>query len=240
MFLVWLQSRCSPQGHRRPRFSFCLHFSNSKFDASTTAPTALAEAEGQTGFACPGKRSAARLRGGARGTGEPVSVLYNGPWFTRSKPRGEGRASSPAEADHELLLVRGGFRHRPKRRAPHVLALREWRKVEPRHVKCQQAEPIVVRATRRWAGAAIAHPAEVVHCLMGSNRSPAAYARSRRTYVEDRPVTECAAGRIGIIDDQSEAFRAGRRAVPGEGWRHVLAFAGIDVWYSALSRRRSV
>jgi hypothetical protein len=59
--------------------------------------------------------------------------------------------------------------------APHVLALREWRKVEPRHVKCQQAEPIVVWAARRWAGAAIAHPAEVVHCLMRANRSLAAY-----------------------------------------------------------------
>src|ERR1700716_3437590 len=59
------------------------------------------------------RRSLARRRGG---DGEPVSVLYNGPWFTRSKPRGDGRASSPAEADHELLLVRGGFWHRPKRR----------------------------------------------------------------------------------------------------------------------------
>jgi hypothetical protein len=65
MFLVWLQSRRSPQRHRRPRFSFCLHFSNSKFDASTTAPIALAEAEGQTGFRLSGeaeRRSLARRR----------------------------------------------------------------------------------------------------------------------------------------------------------------------------------
>jgi hypothetical protein len=129
-----------------------------------------------------------------------------------------------------------GFFHAP---VDSLTAVPTLRKVEPRHVKCQQAEPIVVWAARRWAGAAIAHPAEVVHCLMRANRSLAAYARNRRTYVEDRSVTECAAGRIGIIDDQIEAFRTGGRAVPGEGWRHVLASAGIDVWYSAIRRKSS-
>jgi hypothetical protein len=84
------------------------------------------------------------------------------------------------------------------------------------------------------AGATIAHSAKVVHCLVRAQRYFVAHVGNRRTYIEDSPVAKCAPGRIGIIDNQSEAFRAGRRATPGEWWRHVLAFACIDFWYTAI------
>jgi hypothetical protein len=117
MFLVWLQSRCSPQGHPPSTFLFLSSLFKQQIRCFHDSADRPGRGQGQTGFRLSGeaeRRSLARRRGG---DGEPVSVLYNGPWFTRSKPRGDGRASSPAEADHELLLVRGGFWHRPKRRA---------------------------------------------------------------------------------------------------------------------------
>jgi hypothetical protein len=91
-----------------------------------------------------------------------------------------------------------------------------------------------VQVARRRAGTTIAHSAEVVHSLVRADRCFVAHGGSGRTYIEDCPVAECAPGRIGIIDNHSEAFRAGRRATPDEWWRHVLAFACIDFWYAAI------
>ena len=87
------------------------------------------------------------------------------------------------------------------------------------------------------------------------HRSPSGRSRSRSlarrsefhfprslpsAYIEDRPMAEYRARRIGIIDDQSKAFRAGRRTAPGEGRRHVLAFAGIDAGMRPLGGKAAV
>ena len=98
----------------------------------------------------------------------------------------------------------------------HALTLRVRRNVEPSHVKRHQAEPVMVQVARRRAGATIAHSAKVVHCLLRAHRYFVAHAGNCRTYIEDSPMAESAPGRIGIIDNQSEAFRAGRRATPDE------------------------
>jgi hypothetical protein len=118
--------------------------------------------------------------------------------------------------------------------ALHAVTPRVRRNVEPRHVKRHQAKPVMVQVARRRAGATIAHSAKVVNCLVRAHWYFVAHAGIRRTYIEDSPVAERAPGRIGIIDNQSEAFRAGWRATPDEWWRHVLAFARIEFWYTAI------
>ena len=132
----------------------------------------------------------------------------------------------PHERYFRQLMAFGG--------ALHALTPRMRRNVEPRHVKRHQAEPVMVQVARRRAGTTIAHSAEVVHSLVRADRCFVAHGGSGRTYIEDCPVAECAPGRIGIIDNHSEAFRACRRTTPDEWWRHVLAFARIEFWSTAI------
>src|SRR5213080_3704472 len=85
----------------------------------------------------------------------------------------------------------------------------------------------MVRAvTLGRAGAAISGLAEVVRYL-GSDALPAADGARGGGDVEHAPVAEGAARRIGVVDDQSEAFRAGRRLAPMQCRRLVRAVAGI-------------
>ena len=118
--------------------------------------------------------------------------------------------------------------------ALHALTPRMRRNVEPRHVKRHQAEPVMVQLVTRRAGApmSIRRKSFTASCTPIGISSP--------TLVAVGPISKIAQwqnvppGRIGFIDNQSEAFRASGRATPDERWRHVLAFARIDFWYTAI------
>src|SRR5690242_6942426 len=75
------------------------------------------------------------------------------------------------------------------------------------------------------AGAAVSGLAEVVGNLC-PRLLPATDRPRRGGNVEHPPVTEGAARRIGIVDHEREALRAGRRLAPVERGRLVGAVAG--------------
>src|SRR3981081_2084756 len=104
MFLVWLQSRCSPQGHPPSTLLFFSSLFKQQIGSFHDSADRPGRGQGQTGFRLSGeaeRRSLARRRGGEGG---PGSVLYNGAlvhspqaaWRWQGFVAGRGRPRTPA------------------------------------------------------------------------------------------------------------------------------------------------
>src|SRR5439155_663969 len=96
-----------------------------------------------------------------------------------------------------------------------------------RRVERVELEEVAMRLPGRGAGATVAHLPEVVHALAGAAREIlvgwhafAQLARGGRDVV-DHPVDPRAGGGVGIVADEREHLRVGRRVAPAERRRHV-------------------
>src|SRR5437870_2107498 len=116
------------------------------------------------------------------------------------------RASSflPCVATHQFALCNHMTFHRRVQLAP----LRAGRQTQL-PIQCENLEVITMR-TRGWTRSAIARFPEVVCSLDSFWRASFGNRTDLRRNVPNRPMCEQSARRIGIIDDQDEAFRFGR------------------------------